>query len=89
MQSIQPNENVNLTAMECKQARQGLNWTRDQLSEASNVGKRTIIDFENQMRQPVASTKLALKRALEGAGVKFLRGQLIIPTITNKGAEND
>lgn len=70
---------------ECKQARQGLNWTRDQLAKAANVGKRTIIDFENETRQPVAATKRSLKEALETAGVEFRKEKIVIPVIGQKG----
>lgn len=76
-----------LTANECKQARQGLNWTRDQLSKASKVAKRTIIDFENGARQPVSATKAALKMVLTNEGVVFRGDDILIPVITsNKGA---
>lgn len=78
---------IGFTASECKQARQGLCWSRDRLSEAASVGKRTIIDFENQTRQPVDSTKRSLKEALENAGVVFGDGQIRIPIISMKGAD--
>ncbi|WP_259972706.1 helix-turn-helix domain-containing protein [Leisingera caerulea] len=76
-----------LSAAECRQARQGLDWTRDKLAEAANVGKRTIIDFENGVRQPVSTTRRALKAALEGAGVKFGNDEIVVPVNSNRGAE--
>jgi DNA-binding XRE family transcriptional regulator len=66
---------------ECRQARQGLNWTRDQLADAAKVGKRTIIDFENGVRQPVSATKAALKNALTSAGVEFQGERITIPVL--------
>lgn len=73
----------NLSANECKQARQGLNWTRDKLSEASKVAKRTIIDFENGTRQPVSATKAALKSVFVQANVEFRGDDIVIPVITS------
>lgn len=78
----------NLSPNECKQARQGLNWTRDELSEASKVSKRTIIDFENGTRQPVSATKAALKMVFVQANVEFRGSDIVIPVInSNRGAE--
>jgi len=80
--------NTDLTARECKQARQGLDWSRDRLAEAAQVGKRTIIDFENEVRQPIEATKIALKNALENAGVVFRGDRITIPVKhSTKGAE--
>lgn len=74
----------NLTANECKQARQGLNWSREKLARVSKVGTRTIIDFENGVRQPVSATKAALKAALAGASVEFRGDVIVIPVIKSK-----
>lgn len=77
-----------LTPNECKQARQGLNWTRDQLSEAAKVAKRTIIDFENGVRQPISATRAALKSALVQVGVAFRGKDIVIPVIiSDKSAD--
>lgn len=77
-----------LTANQCKQARQGLDWTRGQLSEASNIAERTILDFEMEIRQPFPATKIALKLALQNANVKFRQKSIVIPVIEpKKGAK--
>ena len=49
-----------------------LGWSRDDLSEASRVGHRTIVDFERGARQPYERTVRDLATALEAAGVEFL-----------------
>ena len=69
-----------LSSKECKAARAGLDWTRDELASKSGVGKRTIIDFENGAREPINATKIALKIALEAGGAKFGEGMVCVPT---------
>lgn len=49
-----------------------LEWSRAHLAGASQVSERTIVDFERGARVPQASTKLALKTALEKAGIEFI-----------------
>ncbi|WP_031268073.1 helix-turn-helix transcriptional regulator [Labrenzia sp. C1B10] len=68
-----------LSGKECKAARAGLDWSRDQLAERSGVGKRTIIDFENEVREPISATRQAIKLALESAGAEFKDGKVCVP----------
>ena len=68
-----------ISGRECKAARAGLDWSRDELAERSGVGKRTIVDFENQAREPIHATKQALKLALENAGAEFRDGKVCVP----------
>lgn len=68
-----------LSGKECKAARAGLDWSRDELAERAGVGKRTIIDFENGVRDPINATKRALKGALEEAGVEFRGDRICLP----------
>lgn len=49
-----------------------LEWSRDDLAKAGGVAKRTIVDFERGARSPQSSTLLAIRTALENAGVVFL-----------------
>ena len=63
---------MSITAEQCKGARGMLGWSRDQLSEAAKVAKRTIVDFERSARSPQHSTIAAIKQALEAAGVQFI-----------------
>ncbi|WP_294534326.1 helix-turn-helix transcriptional regulator [uncultured Rhodoblastus sp.] len=57
---------------QCRAARALLDWSREQLAEASKVGLRTIVDFERGAREPRELTKDALCRALQAAGVEFI-----------------
>lgn len=75
---------VSLKAMECKQARQALDWSRDDLAREAGVGKRTIIDFENSIRQPKQETMRALRSSLERAGVQFRGADMVVPIILSK-----
>ncbi|RWN42599.1 MAG: transcriptional regulator [Mesorhizobium sp.] len=61
-----------LTSAQCRAARALMEWSRDQLADASKVAVRTIVDFERSAREPREVTKEALRRALEAAGVVFL-----------------
>lgn len=61
-----------LTSAQCRAARALMEWSRDQLADASKVAVRTIVDFERSAREPREVTKEALRRALETAGVVFL-----------------
>ena len=48
--------------------------SQDRLAEAAGVAKRTIVSFEKEDRQPYARTLVALRAALEAAGVEFIEG---------------
>lgn len=53
-------------------ARAGLRWGVLKLSHAASVGKTTIVRFENEQSGSNASTRGALRRAFEEAGVEFV-----------------
>lgn len=72
-----------LSGRECKAARAGLDWSRDQLADVSGVGKRTIVDFESEAREPINATKFALKSALEAAGATFSNGMVCVPVTSS------
>jgi len=61
-----------ITPSQCRAARALIEWSRDDLAEASRVGLRTLVDFERGARSPRAVTLDALRRALEIAGVIFV-----------------
>jgi ribosome-binding protein aMBF1 (putative translation factor) len=45
-----------------------LAWSRDVLTERSNVSKRTIVDFERGARSPL----FAIETAFENAGISLI-----------------
>jgi transcriptional regulator with XRE-family HTH domain len=63
---------LDITAAQSRAARALLDWSREQLAEASRVGLRTLVDFERGAREPRGVTLDALRRALESAGVIFV-----------------
>ena len=58
--------------MQARAARGLLDWTRDQLADASGVPKRTLLRFENADGSARASTLTAIRDALEAAGVELI-----------------
>ena len=61
-----------LTSSQCRAARALLNWSQQQLADASKAGVVTIRNFEGGKSSPINSTLEVLRRALESAGVEFI-----------------
>jgi transcriptional regulator with XRE-family HTH domain len=53
-------------------ARAALRWSVLDLAGRANVGKTTIIRFENDLSSPIPSTLTVLKMTFEQAGLEFL-----------------
>ncbi|MCA6098893.1 helix-turn-helix transcriptional regulator [Bradyrhizobium australafricanum] len=67
-----------ITAAQCRAARALLDWSQQQLADASKVGNATIRNFEGGKSAPQYATLDVLSRAFESAGVVFLEdGQSI------------
>jgi transcriptional regulator with XRE-family HTH domain len=64
-----------LTPAQCRAARALLNWSQQQLANASLVGNATIRNFESEKSEPTHSTLAALRRALESANIEFTNGK--------------
>lgn len=67
-------EEVVLTSELVRAARSLLHWSQQDLASRANVGISTIADFERGQRQPVPNNVLAIRRAIESAGVIFTDG---------------
>lgn len=61
-----------INASQIRAARGLLDWTRDQLVEASGVPKSTLVRVESNAVTPRQSTLSAIRSALETAGVEFI-----------------
>lgn len=63
---------MDITARQAAAARAALGISREELAAAAKVGARTIVDFERGARQPINSTRAAIRTALEARGAEFL-----------------
>jgi transcriptional regulator with XRE-family HTH domain len=63
-----------ITPAQCRAARALLNWSQQQLADASKAGVVTIRNFEGGKSSPINSTLEVLRRVLESAGVEFTDG---------------
>ena len=61
-----------MTPAQCRAARGLLDWTQDDLAEASGVSVTTVRAFEANGRKANRSTVTALKLTLESAGIFFI-----------------
>jgi transcriptional regulator with XRE-family HTH domain len=65
---------MDVTPAQCRAARSLLGISQDELSARSRVSKRTIAAFEAGQTRPVPGTLMAVRQALEAAGVEFIPG---------------
>lgn len=61
-----------LTPATSRAGRGLLDWTQRQLAEAAGVGLSTVKGFEGGSSQPMRNNLVALRAALETAGVVFI-----------------
>jgi transcriptional regulator with XRE-family HTH domain len=69
-----------------------LGWSQEELAEAAQVSRMTVVDFERAARLPHSNSVAAVRAALQAAGVEFINGdapgvclvlQLSVPTVDN------
>lgn len=61
-----------ITPGQCRAARALLDLTQPQLADLAGLGLSTIVDFEKSRRDISQDAAVAIQRALENAGVKFI-----------------
>ena len=61
-----------MTPSQCRAARSLLDITQSQLADAAKLGLSTVVDFERERRLVSQEATIALRRALETAGVEFI-----------------
>lgn len=65
-----------------KGARGLLEWTQDDLAQASKLSKPAINNLERRIARPRINTIFKIQKALEGAGVEFIDGGVRFRTET-------
>jgi DNA-binding XRE family transcriptional regulator len=60
-----------MTPEQCRAGRALVDMSQQELAEAAEVAKVTIISFEKGRRNPYKRTLDAMQRALEARGVQF------------------
>jgi transcriptional regulator with XRE-family HTH domain len=61
-----------ITPGQCRAARALLDLTQPQLADLAGLGLSTIVDFEKSRRDISQDAAVAIQRALEAAGIKFI-----------------
>jgi transcriptional regulator with XRE-family HTH domain len=65
-------EDARMTPRTCRAARTLLDLSQAELAERAGVSPLTLRNYENGKTEPAHKTWLAIKRALEQAGVQFI-----------------
>ena len=65
---------MEISPAQCRGARGLLDWTQADLAGKVGVALRTVRDFENGKRRPLAIVRSSIKQALEEGGIEFLDG---------------
>lgn len=55
-------------------ARGWLDWSQEELAKRANVSLSTVRDFEKGRRVPIANNLLAVRQAIEAAGIALVHG---------------
>jgi transcriptional regulator with XRE-family HTH domain len=63
-----------LTPAQSRTARGLLEWSQIELGARSNLSERTVRDFETGVSLPSPNSLIAIRYALEDAGVEFTNG---------------
>ena len=66
-----------VTGTQIRMARAALKWTVEELANKAGVGKNTVWRIEAGARGNPA-TLAAIKRALEGGGIRFVDGGAVL-----------
>ena len=76
-----------ISKAQCRAARAGLEWSREDLAQKAGLSDRTITDFERGAREPHDNNKRAIRQAFEAAGVRFTEEGCICLPATDRAGE--
>lgn len=65
---------MTITPAQCRAARGLLDWRQHELAAAASVGLSTVRDLETSRRDVSADKLVAIRAAIEAAGVELLSG---------------
>lgn len=74
-----------ITPAQVKAARALLAWSQQELAAAARVSQSTVADFERAARTPVPNNATAIREALEGRGVQFTAGGVVLAGAATAG----
>jgi DNA-binding XRE family transcriptional regulator len=63
-----------LDPAQCRAARALLQWSQSKLAKTANVSRKTISNFEKEVRTPFGNNMVSIRTALQNAGVEFFTG---------------
>lgn len=63
---------MTITPEQCRAARSMISLKQEELCEVANITHKTLVDFEGGKTKPYARTLVAIRDALEKAGVTFI-----------------
>jgi transcriptional regulator with XRE-family HTH domain len=66
-----------ISLAQCRMARGALAWSIGDLAKAAAIGASTIARFEHGKVEPTEATMVAIRAALEAAGVEFLANSTV------------
>ena len=72
MESLSTKNVDTMMPAQCRAARSLLGMTQSQLATAAKLGLSTVVDFERDRRPVSQEVAIALRKALERAGVDFI-----------------
>lgn len=75
---------MTISAQQMAAARSGLSWGQKDLAKKANLSLSTIRDFERGRRTPHANNIIAIRSALEAAGITFTESEEIGPGVSFK-----
>lgn len=86
------NSGIMVNGAQIRAARALLDWHQDELATRAGVARKTLTDFEREIRVPTRRVAADLVRVLEAAGIRFvseegLLGVLLGPTSPGTSGE--